>query len=73
MRWLIDIRGSARCVGRPAAAAVLALESFGLALFYGRRSVAIEATNPLVFAVPMFLAAVLVAWGRFGLAGLGAG
>lgn len=49
------------------AAAALALETLALAALYASYSLKLAATNPLVFAVPMALLAVLVAWGRYGL------
>lgn len=52
----------------PLAAAVLAVESFALAALYARYSLALAATNPLVFAVPMCLLAAFVAYGRYVLA-----
>lgn len=57
----------------PIAAAVLAVESLGLSLFYGRHSLEVKATNPLVFAVPMLLGTLFVAYGRYALVGVGAG
>jgi DoxX-like family len=49
----------------PLAAAALALETLALAAVYARYSLKLAATNPLVFAVPMGLMAVLVAYGRY--------
>ena len=46
-------------------AAALAVENLILAVFYARTSVAIAATNPLVWVVFMAVTAGLVAWGRF--------
>jgi DoxX-like protein len=51
----------------PLAAAALALESLALAALYARYSLKLTATNPLVFAVPMGLMAVFVAYGRYAL------
>jgi hypothetical protein len=51
----------------PLAAAVLALETLGLAAVYARYSLKLAATNPLVFALPMGVVAVLVAYGRYSL------
>ena len=49
----------------PIAAAVLAVETIGLAIFYGRYSLKIAPTNPLVWSAVMGLLVVLVACGRF--------
>lgn len=49
----------------PIAAAVLALETFFLAAVYARVSTKLVASNPLVYAVPMGVLALLVALGRF--------
>lgn len=51
----------------PLAAAALALETLLLALVYARYSLRLTAANPLVFAVPMFLMAAFVAYGRYAL------
>jgi hypothetical protein len=51
----------------PLAAGALALETLALAAVYARYSRKLAATNPLVFAVPMGLMAVLVAYGRYSL------
>ena len=51
----------------PLAAAVLALETLGLAAVYARYSLAIAATNPLVWALPIGLLAAFVAYGRYAL------
>jgi hypothetical protein len=51
----------------PLAAAALALETAVLALVYARYSLKLVAANPLVYAVPMCLMAVLVAYGRYSL------
>ena len=51
----------------PLAAAALALETLALAALYARYSLKLAATNPLVYAVPMGLMALLVAYGRFAL------
>lgn len=50
------------------AAAVLALETLVLAALYARRSLALKATNPLLWALPMGLLAAFVAYGRYALA-----
>jgi len=49
----------------PIAAALLALETLGLAVVYARYSLAIAATNPLVWALPIGLLAAFVAYGRY--------
>ncbi len=49
----------------PLTAAALALESPILALLYARYSLAVAATNPLVYVVVMGLIAALVANGRY--------
>ena len=51
----------------PLAAAALALESLALAGLYGRYSLQLTATNPLVWAVVMALLAAFVAYGRYAL------
>jgi DoxX-like protein len=51
----------------PLAAAALALESLALALLYAQYSLAIAATNPLVYVVVMALMAAFVAYGRYAL------
>jgi hypothetical protein len=51
----------------PLAAAALALETLALAAVYARYSLKVTAANPLVYAVPMALMAVLVAFGRYSL------
>ena len=38
-----------------------------LAALYGRHSLKLAPTNPLVFAVAMAALAIVVAWGRYGL------
>lgn len=48
----------------PIAATVLALESLGLAVLYGQYSTELVATNPLVWAALMALAAIFVVYGR---------
>lgn len=48
----------------PLAAVLLAVESLALALMYARYSLAVAATNPLVYVVPMAVLAAFVAWGR---------
>lgn len=54
----------------PLAAAGLALETAILALVYARYSLKLVAANPLVYALPMCLMAVLVAYGRYSLSPL---
>ncbi len=49
----------------PLAAAVLAVESLALAGLYARYSLALTATNPLVWVVLAAVLAALVAWGRY--------
>ncbi len=49
----------------PLAAAVLAVESLALAGLYARYSLALTATNPMVWVVPAAVLAALVAWGRY--------
>jgi len=49
------------------AAAALAFETLALAAVYARYSLKLTAANPLVYAVPMGLMAVLVAYGRYSL------
>ncbi len=49
----------------PLAAAALAAESLALAVMYARYSLALAATNPLVYVVPMGLMAAFVAYGRY--------
>jgi hypothetical protein len=51
----------------PLAAAALALESLALALLHAQYSLAIVATNPLVYVVVMGLMAAFVAYGRYAL------
>ena len=51
----------------PLAAAVLALETFGLAALYAQYSLQLAATNPLLWAVVMGLLAAFVAYGRYAL------
>ena len=48
----------------PIAAAVLSLESFGLALMYARHSVQITAINPLPWVVAVGVLAAIVAYAR---------
>jgi hypothetical protein len=48
----------------PTAAAVLALEALALAGVYARASLALTASNPLVWSVAIALVAVIVAYGR---------
>ena len=52
----------------PLGAAVLAAESFALAALYGRHSLKIAATNPLVYVVVSGVLAAFVAYGRYALA-----
>ena|ERR1044072_8661492 len=56
-RWMPELT--------PLAAAVLALETLGLAALYARYSLAIAATNPMVWALVMGLLAAFVAYGRY--------
>jgi hypothetical protein len=49
----------------PLAATVLAVETLALAALYARYSLAIAATNPLVWALPIGLLAAVVAYGRY--------
>jgi hypothetical protein len=49
----------------PLAAAVLALEALALAGLYARYSLALTATNPLIWSVVMGLLAAFVAYGRY--------
>ena len=51
----------------PLAAAALALESLALAVLYARYSLALTASNPLVYVVVIGLTAVCVAYGRYAL------
>ena len=51
----------------PLAAAALALESVALALWFARYSLALRATNPLVYVVVGGLMAAFVAYGRYTL------
>jgi hypothetical protein len=51
----------------PLAAAALALESLALAVLYGKYSLELIATNPLVWVVAMALMAAFVAYGRYTL------
>jgi DoxX-like family len=51
----------------PLAAAALALESVALAVLYARYSLALTATNPLVYVVVMGLMAAFVVSGRYAL------
>lgn len=54
----------------PIAASVLALETLALAALYARYSLALVATNPLVWALAMGLLAAFTAYARFALAPL---
>ena len=49
----------------PLAAALLALETLGLAALYARYSLKLAATNPMVWAVVMGLLAAALAYGRY--------
>ena len=49
----------------PLAAAALALETLALAGLYGRYSLKLAATNPMVWAVVMGLLSAFVAYGRY--------
>jgi hypothetical protein len=49
------------------AAAALALESLALAVWFARYSLALRATNPLVYVVVGGLIAAFVAYGRYAL------
>jgi uncharacterized membrane protein YphA (DoxX/SURF4 family) len=49
----------------PLAAVALVLETLALAALYGRYSLKVAASNPLVFAVAMAALAAFVAWGRY--------
>lgn len=51
----------------PLAAAALALESLGLAVLYGRHSLKLSASNPLVYVAVGALVAAFVAYGRYAL------
>jgi hypothetical protein len=51
----------------PLAAAALVLESLVLAVLFARYSLALTATNPLLYVVVMGLVAAFVAYGRFTL------
>ena len=51
----------------PLAAAALALEAVALAVLFAQYSLALTATNPLVYVVVMALVAAFVAYGRFTL------
>ena len=51
----------------PLAAAALALEALALAVLFAQYSLALTATNPLVYVVAMALIALFVAWGRYAL------
>jgi hypothetical protein len=53
------------------AAVALALETLALAALYARYSLKLAATNPLVYAVPMGLMAVIVAYGRYSVSAPG--
>jgi len=54
----------------PLAAAVLTLETLGLAVLYAQYSLKLTAANPLVWAVVMALLAAFVAYGRYALSPL---
>jgi hypothetical protein len=49
----------------PLAAAVLALETFALAVLYARYSLEVTVSNPLVWSVVMGLLVAFVAYGRY--------
>jgi uncharacterized membrane protein YphA (DoxX/SURF4 family) len=51
----------------PLAAALLAVETLAMAAVYSRYSLKLVPANPLVYAAPMGLLAVLVAYGRYSL------
>lgn len=51
----------------PLAAVVLAVESFALAVLYGRYSLELVSTNPLPYVVVGGLLAAFVAFGRYSL------
>jgi hypothetical protein len=51
----------------PMAAGVLALESLALAVLYGRYSLELRGTNPLVYVLVMGMMAAFVAYGRHSL------
>ncbi len=51
----------------PLAAAVLALETLGLAALYARRSLELAASNPLVWSAVMGLLVAFVAYARYAL------
>lgn len=51
----------------PIAAAVLVVESIALAVLYGRHSLQMDPTNPLVYVVVGGLVAAFVAYGRYSL------
>ncbi len=51
----------------PIAATALALEALSLAVLFARYSLALSATNPLMYVVVMALVAAFVAYGRFTL------
>lgn len=55
----------------PWAATVLAVETFLLAAFYARHSLALTATNPLIWSLVMGFSVAFVAYGRFVLSPLG--
>lgn len=49
----------------PLAAAVIAVESLALSALYGKYSLEISATNPLVFSAAMAVMALFIAYGRY--------
>ena len=51
----------------PLAAAALALESLALAVWFARTSLALRATNPMLYAAAGGLMAAFVAYGRYAL------
>jgi hypothetical protein len=56
-----------RPVLTPLAAAALALESLALAALFAQYSLALTATNPLVYVIVAALIAAFVAYGRYAL------
>lgn len=51
----------------PLAAAALALEALALTVLFAQYSLALTATNPLLYVIVMALVAAFVAYGRFAL------
>lgn len=66
---LLIIPGAAKWMPilTPLAAAALALEGLALALWFARYSLALRATNPLVYVVVGGLLSAFVAYGRYAL------